>query len=312
MMNIKIAELNDRLTVQDDGIGHKAGPNVRAMWCGLMHDSPMWPIHGRYECRTCGRVWPVRWSDEGPMRMPLDRVPASASQTLVSYLRAALLPIAIILAILLPLHVEAAEALMADSNDRAPMVFARYMTGLGQTAPWNVETIEIEASLPRLEGNARLRAIRRLLPQGKPKYQVLESVGDQTVKEQVIFRYLSGDTKAADIPAASVAITPANYNFSYKGARNNAGVMAYVFGIKPRKKRTGLIRGELWIDDNGAVVRESGYLVKSPSIFVKRVNVTRETDVREGQPEERTTHLSIDARLVGRAELTIHERPIAE
>ncbi len=24
-------------------------------WCSVMHDSVMWPIHGFYECRRCGR-----------------------------------------------------------------------------------------------------------------------------------------------------------------------------------------------------------------------------------------------------------------
>jgi hypothetical protein len=33
-------------------------------WCGLMHDEPMWPIHGQYECRTCGRHYPVPWTAE--------------------------------------------------------------------------------------------------------------------------------------------------------------------------------------------------------------------------------------------------------
>src|ERR1700723_1640454 len=33
-----------------------------ALWCGLMHDSPMWPIHGQYECRTCGRRYFVPWA----------------------------------------------------------------------------------------------------------------------------------------------------------------------------------------------------------------------------------------------------------
>jgi len=26
-----------------------------------MHDEPMWPIHGQYECRTCGQHHRVRW-----------------------------------------------------------------------------------------------------------------------------------------------------------------------------------------------------------------------------------------------------------
>jgi hypothetical protein len=31
------------------------------LWCRLMHTEPMWPAHGRYECRTCGRQFPVCW-----------------------------------------------------------------------------------------------------------------------------------------------------------------------------------------------------------------------------------------------------------
>jgi len=30
-------------------------------WCGLMHNTPMWPIRGSYRCRTCGLSYPVPW-----------------------------------------------------------------------------------------------------------------------------------------------------------------------------------------------------------------------------------------------------------
>ena len=41
---------------------------ISELWCEIMHDSPMWPIHGRYECRTCGHVYRVPWreADEKP------------------------------------------------------------------------------------------------------------------------------------------------------------------------------------------------------------------------------------------------------
>ena len=65
----------------------------------------------------------------------------------------------------------------------------------------------------------------------------------------------------------------------------------------------------MWLDETGVVVRQSGYLVKSPSIFVKRITVTRETAIRDGLAEDRVTHVSVDTRLVGRAELTVHEHP---
>jgi hypothetical protein len=37
---------------------------VGALLCVFMHDSPMWPIHGQYQCRTCGRHYPVPWAGD--------------------------------------------------------------------------------------------------------------------------------------------------------------------------------------------------------------------------------------------------------
>ena len=39
-------------------------------WCDFMHDAPTWPIHGHYECRTCGRQFEVPWmqANERPRR----------------------------------------------------------------------------------------------------------------------------------------------------------------------------------------------------------------------------------------------------
>ena len=197
-----------------------------------------------------------------------------------------------------------------ETNTPASLAFGRYIAGLKQASPWSPETVEIDASLPKLERQGRLRAIRRLLPFGKPEYQVLEIAGDQTVRQQVIIRYLSADVRAAAIPASSIAITPANYKFRYKGAVKTGETVTYVYQITPRKKREGLIKGELWLDgETGAALRQAGHLVKTPSIFVKRMDIARETTLRNGIAEMRVTHLSVDTRLVGRAELTIEERP---
>jgi hypothetical protein len=34
---------------------------ITEFWCRTMHSSPMWPSHGHYQCRTCGREYPVPW-----------------------------------------------------------------------------------------------------------------------------------------------------------------------------------------------------------------------------------------------------------
>jgi hypothetical protein len=295
-----------------------AAGRVGTLWCGLMHDAPMWPIHGQYQCGACGRRYSVPWDHD---RLPPAEIPVARPHGLrvvQPSLRSAILPQVIVLIALLASHVQAAEPLIVDSITQvaatpAAMAFARYTAGLEQTTPWNLETVEIEAALPKLEKRARLRAIRRLLPLGQPDYQVIETAGDHTVTRQVIARYLSAEVQAAAIPASTVAITPANYKFRYKCAVNTDAKIIYIFLIAPRKKREGLIKGELWIDgETGAVVRQSGYLVKQPSIFLKRVTIVQETALRAGSAEERVTHLSVDTRLVGLAELTIHERPYTD
>jgi hypothetical protein len=36
---------------------------ISGVWCKTMHRQAMWPIHGRYLCPTCLRVYEVKWSD---------------------------------------------------------------------------------------------------------------------------------------------------------------------------------------------------------------------------------------------------------
>ena len=214
-----------------------------------------------------------------------------------------------LMSILSPAIARAADAPIVEYTGGASHALARYLAGLQQAGAWNLETIEIDASLPKLKKHGLLRAIRRITPSGEPDYQVLESGGDSTVRRQVIARYLSAQVTAASIPASSVAITPANYEFRFKGVVRVGENSAYIFQIKPRKKRQGLINGELWIDgDTGIAIRQSGYLVKTPSMFVRHVGITRDTVLSDGVAEVRQTYLSVDTRLVGLAELTITER----
>jgi len=46
---------------------------IADLWCRLMHTAPMWPAHGQYECRTCGRRQRVCWEEiaQSPARAVL-------------------------------------------------------------------------------------------------------------------------------------------------------------------------------------------------------------------------------------------------
>lgn len=188
---------------------------------------------------------------------------------------------------------------------------ARYFANAAKGDPWsepNSVFMEIDASLPAIAEQGQLRAIRDWADPKTPHYRVIHVEGDATVKQQVIGRYLTAEKQAAAIPASSVAVTPANYKFRFVGSSGEPPV--YAFHIKPKKKRPGLIEGELWIDSvTGLAVHEAGYVVKKPSIFIRHLKVTRDVSLRDSAPYLRTTHIDVDVRIAGRAELTIIEIP---
>jgi len=226
--------------------------------------------------------------------------------------RYAALVSAALLILMLPVKV------LAETPPPAPLpklVLARYAAALDQN---RVEldrrdvAVEIDASLPKLSQHGRLQAIRRWVFNGKPEYTSLKIEGDRTVKQQVIARYLTAEAQAESLPASELAVSPENYRFHYVGVIGPAAAPTYVFQIAPRHKRAGMIQGELWIDGaSGRAVRKTGHLVKRPSVFLRRVDVVQDTDLLDSAPAMRITHLEIDTRLAGRAELTIRERFLA-
>jgi len=70
------------------------------------------------------------------------------------------------------------------------------------------------------------------------------------------------------------------------------------------------MEGQIWIDGaTGTAVRQAGRLLNHKSIFIKKITVSRDTGSQAGAPYLRVTHIEIETRLFGRAELIIRERP---
>ncbi len=166
--------------------------------------------------------------------------------------------------------------------------------------------VEIDAALPKLKKYGRLHALRHISALGRITYERLFFEGDGTIKNQVIARYLAAEVEAQKNQSPSLAVTPDNYKFKYKGLSDLQGRMAYVFQVTPKKKRVGLFKGEVWIDTATYLrVQEAGYLVKTPSIFLKRVAFVRRYEIRDGISVPLQVQSEVDTRLVGKAELTI-------
>jgi hypothetical protein len=166
--------------------------------------------------------------------------------------------------------------------------------------------VEFAASLPNLKKQGRLHALRRISTLGLIKYEKLRFEGDSTVNKQIITRYLSAEAEAQMDQSSATAVTPQNYRFKYKGQSLLDGRPVHVFQVSPKQKRQGLFNGEIRIDAGTYLrVQESGKLVKSPSIFLKRVAFVRRYEIRNGISVPLQVQSVVDTRLVGKAELTI-------
>ncbi len=166
--------------------------------------------------------------------------------------------------------------------------------------------MDIDGEIPRLKKTGRLHALRFITRVGQIVYDALRYEGDNTVKKELIARYLEAEAKARSDYSGSLSITPANYKFKYKGTTAYLERTAHVFQLTPRKKRVGLFRGELWVDaQTGLPLREWGELVKNPSVFLKNVYFVRDYHISDGISVPRRIITNVDTRIVGRANMTI-------
>jgi hypothetical protein len=163
--------------------------------------------------------------------------------------------------------------------------------------------VEISGSLPKLQKQGRLHALRHITALGRITYDALHFQGDNTIKKEVINRYLQQESEA--IGDSTVAVTPANYKFKFKGRQPLDGRDSYVFQVTPRTKRNKLYKGELWIDAaTWLPVREAGKLVKTP-LGVRNVTFVRRYNIQNGISVPRQLQSVTDVWFYGKAELTI-------
>lgn len=204
-------------------------------------------------------------------------------------------------------------ATVRDGED----VLQRYLARNGETrdALRDISMeVDIEAELPMLKKQGTLRALRHISKLGKVTYEVISFIGDNMVKKDVIARYIAAETQtSSDEDRQQLAINENNYRFKYRGMYETNDWRLYLFEVKPRRKKAGLFNGWLWIEADSALpVRESGRFVRNPSVFLKRVEFTRDYVVQDGIAVPRQIESTIQTRLVGRANLQIRFGEVAE
>lgn len=168
-------------------------------------------------------------------------------------------------------------------------------------------TMDISASLPKLKKQGKLHALRTIFARKNVTYGDISFEGDSSIKTDVIGRYLSAEAQAmSETQPDDVAVTPANYKFTYKGGTTLEGRPVFLFDVNPRKKRDKLFKGQVWIDaETYLLVQETGTLVKKPSFWMRNVAFTRRYNIRDGIAVPVNVETSADVAIIGKVEMTI-------
>lgn len=214
--------------------------------------------------------------------------------------------------LLTPLAVLATEpapgmALVAEADPGQAHVLDRYLqVGKSNVVRGATMVARFAGKLPKLGKEATLQAKRVVLQNGTVEYDVLGREGDRTVQKDLIARYMGAEVENSLRPTEEFDINAENYKFKPKGVQNRDGMEVQVIELNPRKKKAGLFKGEIWLDkETGLTLCEKGRFVKSPSVFLKKVEFTRKFEIKDGKSVPLMLHTSIQTRFWGKAELRV-------
>jgi hypothetical protein len=192
------------------------------------------------------------------------------------------------------------------------VAFGRYLASLEQGSPFAESgpiAVLIQASIPELYKESALLAVRQTGNNERSEFLILGMDGDGSVAEEVIARYFTIEEQMENLPRSSILITPENYRFQFRGQVKTGNGNAYIYDITPRKRRPGLLKGQIWIDAvTGAELLVSGHLTDTSSTS-SSITFVREVTL-DASGYTRVTHLTFDVRLLGRSELIVTERPL--
>jgi len=204
----------------------------------------------------------------------------------------------------------AADLPLRVTGSARDLAFARFVASHGQTDSFGQTgrvVVLIEASLPELYKSAVLVALRTNGASERRGLQILQLGGDGTVTEEVIERYLVFREQIEELPPSLTAVTPLNYKFRYGGEVRTGGSTAYIYHITPKKRRPGLLAGSVWVDSSsGWEVFLAGRRTGEHSTG-DRFELVRDTNLINGFPFSRTTHVTFTIPRLGRAVVTVTE-----
>jgi hypothetical protein len=118
--------------------------------------------------------------------------------------------------------------------------------------------------------------------------------------EHVVKKVLEHETQMAGQWRESALIDD-NYKFAMLGEETLNGRRCFILGLEPRRSSKELLKGKAWVDAEDFRVRQvQGEPAKSPSFWIKKLNVTLSFSEVEGMWLQTGVHADADVRMFGR------------
>lgn len=143
-----------------------------------------------------------------------------------------------------------------------------------------------------------LSAVTEFDAQSGFRYHVMSEGGSERIRNRVLRRILEAETEwTSKEEASKAALTDLNYVFQ---SCQPTGDLVRV-SMAPRRKESRLVDGELFLTPEEGLVRLEGTLAKSPSFWIRRVDVVWLYRAIEGVTLPVHVESTADVRFVGRS-----------
>jgi hypothetical protein len=133
------------------------------------------------------------------------------------------------------------------------------------------------------------------------RYEVTAEGGSSYIRSKVLRAVLDGEREViAQGEAARSALARANYAFHTNGV--DAEGLANIL-VSPRRQERVLVSGTMFLQRDGGLVRLQGRLAKSPSFWIKHVDIVRSYERIDGVIVPVTLESNAQLRMLGAATL---------
>ncbi len=176
-------------------------------------------------------------------------------------------------------------------------------------AAYSDQTVMV-ADLPDSKQKGEYQLERSYAAPNTLKFKPVKFNGDNFVKNNVLVRLLQSEVDHVVKQESSLtAVNEKNYKFSLKSSEVLDGRPVYVYNVKPVKKRVGLFKGKVFIDaSTGSIVKAEGSMVKSPSIFIRKMEFVQDYAEVAGFVFPTHIHSVAKVRIIGRTIVDIFHR----